>query len=144
MFEKKYKINNTRRHKRLYVDYLIKYRIARSKDQEFLFSNLKDISAGGVKFWTESPLSEGTLLMVEVLVIPIDRVIRGLARVVRVRKTKKSPVYYDALQFMEISAEDQKVLNSFIERIAAESGGRLLVPEPPVVSRRIRARPEVS
>lgn len=137
MIEKKYTIANTRRHKRLLAGYLVKYRMARSASPEFLLSNLKDISAGGVKFWSAKPLMEGDLFWVEVLAQPIDRVIRGLARVVRVRLAKKNFVYYNALQFLEIASADQNALNSFIDRVAAESGGRELVPEPSVIRRRV-------
>ncbi len=131
-----YKTANTRQHKRLLADYLIKYRIAGAEGEEFLLSNIKDISASGLRFWTEEPLLEGALLLVEVLPPPINRVVRALARVVRVRRAEKGEVYYNAVQFVEISGEDQNALNYFIERIAAERGARALVPDYSVVSRR--------
>ena len=137
MFEPKYKSTGTRQYKRLLADYLIKYRMAGGENREFQVSNIKDISAGGVRFWTEDPLPEGALLLVEVLPPPLGRVLRALARVVRVRQGGKGDVYYNALRFVEISEDDQNALNYFIERVAAERGGRALVPDPDVVERRV-------
>ncbi len=136
MAKNQYIINNTRRYKRLFADYLIKYRPANTGgDPKFMVANLKDISAGGAKFWNDIPLAEGTLFWVEVLAMPINRVVRGLARVVRVHRAKNRLVYYNALQFMEIPVEDQNALNSFIDRMAEESGGKALVPEPAMFRR---------
>ena len=132
-----YQISNTRQYKRLLADYLIKYRVAGAANQDFSVSNIKDISAGGVRFWTEEPLREGSLVMVEVLPPPLGRVIRALARVVRARPAEKAPVYYNSVQFMEISEDDQTALNYFIERIASERGARSLVPDYPTVRRRV-------
>lgn len=143
MAKNKYIINNTRRYKRLFADYLIKYRPSHTESGAFLVANLKDISAGGVKFWNDIPLPEGALFWVEVLTMPIDRVIRGLARVVRVHQAKNRLVYYNALQFLEIPSEDQNALNSFIDRVAAESGGKALVPEPDTFRRRGHKRPGI-
>ena len=134
MFEKKYP--STRQYKRLLADYLIRYRMAGGENREFLVSNIKDISAGGVRFWSEDPLPEGALILIEVLPPPIGRVIRALARVVRVRPAEKKDVYYNAVRFVEISEEDQNALNYFIERIAAERGTRSIVPDPTVVYRK--------
>ena len=92
---------------------------------------------GGVRFWTEDPLPEDALLLVEVLPPPLNRVIRALARVVRVRQAEKSLVYYNAVRFVEIAEEDQSALNYFIERIAADRGARALVPDYPTVQRRV-------
>lgn len=138
MFEKQSKTSNVRQHKRLLADYLIKYRLAGSESQEFLVSNIKDISATGLRFWTEEPLLEGSLLMVEVLPPPLGRVIRALARVVRARLAEKSLVYYNAVRFVEISEEDQNALNYFIERIASEPGARALVPDDSAIRHRAR------
>ena len=136
MFEKTYRSMNTRQHKRLLADYLMKFRPAGANDQEFQVSNLKDISAGGVRFWAEFPILEGTLISVEVLIPAIDRIIRVPARVVRSRRSENAPVYYVAARFMEISDQDSQAIDSFIERIASERSVRNLVPDAPVVTRR--------
>ena len=136
MFGKKYQSENTRQYKRLFADYLIKYRMAGVQNEEPLVANIKDISAGGMRFWTEEALPQGALVFVEVMVPPLQRIIRAAARVVRVRPAEKRDVYYAAVRFVEISEEDQNAINFFIERIALQPGARAIVPDQPVVSRR--------
>ena len=138
MFKKQ--TGNTRKYKRLLADYLIKYRIAGAEDQDFLVSNIKDISATGARFWAETPFQEGVPLAVEVMVPPVGRAIKALARVERVRPAGNGNVYYVAVQFVEISENDQSALNYFIERLASERGARVLVPDPTSVTRRDSAR----
>ena len=90
MFEKKYNAENSRQFKRLTADYLVKYKPAGSgAESEDFVSNLKDISAGGIRFWTEYFFEEETLLEVSICIPPIDRVLHALARVIRIRKPQK-------------------------------------------------------
>ncbi len=134
MFEKKYKVENQRKHKRLAVDYLLKYRSAGSETEDFV-SNLKDISAGGLRFWSERFLPEETLLNVSTWIPPIDRVFHALARVVRIRESKGN-LFYIAVSFVEVSYEDQNALNQFIEHLSSLRGARSLVHDPQKVTRK--------
>lgn len=136
MFNKNqtYKTRNERKYKRLKADYLVKHRPA-SESGEFAVSNIKDVSAGGVRFWTEHLYEEGTLLQVSLLVPPIDKALQILGRAVRVRKGRWNSLYYVGVGFLEIPKDDQEFLNAFIERLARISEARPIVDHADVVER---------
>ncbi len=134
MFSKKnLKIHNTRRFKRIHADYLIKYQAAGSKGEPVV-ANIKDLSAGGVKFWTNQFLAEGALLKIGFLVPPLGFEVEALARVARVRPAKKDSVFYVALRFIEIPEGVKNGINDFIERLAALPGTERLVDRPPLAT----------
>ena len=137
MFEKKYIANNTRRFKRMRAGYLVKYQIAGSNEEPFV-SNLKDISAGGCRFWADQFLPEGVLLKVSIWVPPIERKIQALARLIRVRRSPQSPVYYLSASFVEVPTADQAAMNEFIEEISQAPGARQLVDDFIAVKRGVR------
>ena len=85
---------------------------------EPVLSNLKDISAGGVRFWSQKFMPEGTLLKVSTVVPPIDLKIEALARVIRTRRAKNNFLYYIAAVFLEIPKADQDKLDRFIEELS--------------------------
>jgi c-di-GMP-binding flagellar brake protein YcgR len=136
MITKSYKMENSRSFKRLKADYLIKYQVAGSGQEPFI-ANIKDISGGGLKFWSDHYLPEGTLLRVSVWVPPIERTIEGLARIARVRQARGGVVYYMAARFLEIASEDQKALDGFIEKLAKDPEAKDLIENEPVVKRTV-------
>jgi c-di-GMP-binding flagellar brake protein YcgR len=126
MFSKKqYKAQNSRRFKRMRADYLVKYQVP-GTNESFL-SNIKDLSAGGVKFWTDQPLIEGSLLKTSFLVPPLELTVEALARVVRVRQSHENTIYYVAVRFIEIPDESKKAIDEFIEYLAAKPDARGVV-----------------
>ena len=137
MFEKKsYKMENSRKFKRLKASYLIKYQIAGSTQEPFL-ANIKDLSAGGIRFWSDHFLQEGALLKFSLWVPPIERTLEGLIRIVRVRQAKGRMVYYMATRFLEIAAADQAALNNFIEKLAANPDTQDLIENESIVKRSV-------
>jgi len=140
MFHKTYASENTRRFKRLRIDYLIKYQVAGSEEGPFV-SNAKDISASGLKFWTDRFLPERTLLKVSIMMAPLERTIEVLGRVLRVRRSKDGTVYYLAIGFLEIPKADQTALNEYIERLAKTPAARKLVDHARVVTREAEIQP---
>ncbi len=111
-----YKVFNSRQHKRLRVNYLLKYTILKTGEGPFV-SNVKDLSAGGVRFWTDQPLAEGSFLQLNILIPPMGRVLETLARVQRVRFVSKTGVYYIGTGFAELRSEDRNALDQFIEEL---------------------------
>lgn len=139
MFSKKneYRAQNSRRFKRLRADYLIKYQVAGSEGEP-LVSNIKDLGAGGAKFWTDQLILEGTLVKVSFLVPPLDLNVQALGRVVRVRQAKETGVFYIAVRFIEIPDEAKNAINSFVEYLAEQPDARRLVePSAPTVKRHL-------
>lgn len=124
------KIANTRRFKRMHAHSLVKYQAAESYgSKEPLLSNVKDISAGGMRFWSESFFPEGTLLRVSVWIPVLDKPFDALARVVRTRTAFGSGIYYLSLRFIEVNQEQQAALDRFIETIANDPKTRRYVDD---------------
>lgn len=134
MFSKKYKAQNSRRFKRMRADYLMKYQISGTAGEPQL-SNIKDLSAGGVKFWTDQFIPEGTLTKVSFLVPPLDLNVEALGRTVRVRQAKESGIFYVAVRFIEVPDEAKRAINDFVEYLAEQPGARNLVEHTPLVKR---------
>lgn len=125
----KYKTADSRRHKRMTANYLIKFQEAGSQEDPFL-ANIKDLSAGGVRFWTEHFFPEGTLLNISMLIPPIDLVMSTLGKVVRVRLAQDGTFFYMGVSFIEIRAHEQIALNEFIENLSQSRKSRFLVSSP--------------
>lgn len=118
MFKPKFNTVNSRRYKRLKADYLLKFKLP-GFEGEPVVSNIKDISAGGVKFWTDRVLPEGALIQVSVLLPPLDQELKALGKIVRVRPSKNAHIEYVAVNFLELNLDAQQALNDFIEYIAS-------------------------
>ena len=131
----KYKIENMRRFKRLNATYLVKFQVAGAQGEPFV-ANIKDLSAGGCKFWSDHYLADGVLLKLSLWIPPIGKTLDALARTVRVRRAASSDLYYVAVRFLEVSKEVQLALNDFIEDLSKSKGGRSLVSDEPVVTRK--------
>ena len=136
--KKKYAAKNERRHKRLRADYLIKHREA-GVEGEAAVANIKDISAGGVKFWTEKFYPEGTLVKVSIWVPPIERTVDALGRVVRIHQAGDHLFYYASVGFLEVPRRDQEALNAFIEGLSKVKDSRYFIPHDEIVKREARA-----
>lgn len=106
--------HDLRRFRRAAIPYLVKFQTAGSKEEPFV-SNIKDISAGGLRFWTDSVFTEKTLLKIKICLPPLERVIEILGRIVRVRKAQGAGIYHLAVSFVEMPRDDQDTLNQFIE-----------------------------
>ena len=100
--------------------------------QEPSVSNVKDISATGLKFWSGQFLEEGTALRVSVCLPPLERNITALAKVVRIRQAKTG-VYYIAVRFVDIEDQDRADLAEFIDSLSKR---KALVPNASIVNRR--------
>jgi len=130
MGEKIFKTRNARRHRRIMADYLVKYRIP-GTETDVQISNITDISVGGIRFCSKRSFMEGTILHFEILITPLEQVIRPRGVVVRVRPAKEGDHYYIGVSFVELPQKERDVLKAFIEdtgvRIAEgdESEGEL-------------------
>ncbi len=116
MEEKKKKIENLRRHKRMDADYLIRYK-AGEEGENPRITNIKNISAGGAKFLTGEILDESATVVVTVLIPPLEKSFQTQAKVLRVRRTRRKFIYSVAVRFVDISPQDQETLNQFVETL---------------------------
>lgn len=114
---KKYKAFNSRRYKRLTAPYLVKYRRSGS-NEDLRIANLKDISSGGMRFYTYESLPKGTSIEAKVL-IPPDCMIEAIARILYTRQVSAS-FHHISVSFTEMPQSDQKVLAQFVRNIAED------------------------
>jgi c-di-GMP-binding flagellar brake protein YcgR len=135
--KKKYSAANSRRFKRLKADYLVKYKIPGFPGDPYV-SNIKDISAGGLRFWSDKGLPEKSLVQISVLLPPMDREIKALGRLVRVRPARRGFFDYVAVSFIELSQDDQNAINDFIEHISVTEAAHDLIDQFDVVKRKVQ------
>lgn len=134
-FRKKEKARNTRRFKRFRSDFLVKYEV--EKGGTARITNARDIGAGGLRFWSEEKIPETSLLHVSIYLPPLNRIVEGLVRVLRVRKVKKTFSYSIAVSFLDLKQEDREAMNEFAEHLSREKGAQFLIDHADVVVRRI-------
>lgn len=134
MFKRKYRTENSRRYKRLKADYLVKHHIPGFPELARV-SNIKDISAGGLRFWTDQSFPEGALINLNILIPALNRQILALGRIRRVRRSPSGNVDYVAVSFIELSRDDRKALNDFIEHLATTKEAPFLIDQHPIVKR---------
>lgn len=116
MFKKTYQTINGRQHPRVEAPFLLRFEPAElSQPTQPALANVKDISAGGIRFWANQPVREGGLVKITLLFSQEGETITILARVIRSRRAEDKPVYYTAAYFLEMKEEDYQALTRFIE-----------------------------
>lgn len=133
LFPKRLKAWNSRRFKRIRASYLVKYQVRGT--QEPRITNVRDISAGGLRFWTEDRIPDSSVLNVSVYLPPLDRFVEAVAQVLRVRRAKEGMVYYVAVRFLDLRSEDREGINRFAEALSRDEGARFLIDHARVVVR---------
>ena len=137
MFKKNFL--DRRRNKRLKTAYLIKYETSRAGLAPRI-TNIRDISAGGMRFLTKDILAESSVIKVKVMAPPDGRVFDAEARILRVRRANRNFVYSAAVNFVNISAKDRDDLESFSEDMAQHEDTRICIDQAQVVLKQGKAR----
>lgn len=139
--KKSYPMINGRKQPRLKANYLLRYVPIEGNMQEMTYvANTKDLSTGGLRFYSSRFLEEGTLLKIQVLVPPIDQTISAFARVVRVHTIRKHNQYEISLSYVEIDKKDHQLLNDFIGRCLEQKEAQHLFDHQDVVARTIKEK----
>ncbi|MDD5217324.1 MAG: PilZ domain-containing protein [Candidatus Omnitrophica bacterium] len=123
---KKARTDHARQYKRLYTDYLVRYETDASGEPPHI-TNIKNLSAGGLKFLTKEPLQENATIKVVLLIPSLERPFRAQGRIVRVRCLKKRMIYSVAITFTDISPTDRDVINRYIEELAEDPMAKLFI-----------------
>ena len=131
---RKIKARNARRFKRFRADFLVKYHV--DKKGEAHVTNARDISAGGVRFWTDREIPESSVVSVSIFVPPLGRVVEALAQVRRVTRIKRGLTFSVAVSFLDLKQEDREALSQFAEHLSKEKGAELLIDHADIVVRR--------
>jgi len=128
------KARNTRRFKRIRAAYLVKYQV--NGKGEPRITNARDISAGGLRFWTEEKIPHSSVLKISVYFPPLERSVEGTAQVLRMRRSKEGYVYYVAVSFLELNQKDREDISQFAEEISKGKDARFLIDHADVVVRK--------
>ena len=134
LFAKKTRAKNSRRYKRFRVSYLVKYQV-KGKEQPRI-TNVVDLSAGGLRFWSPENLPESSVLNLSIYIPPLARSVDAWAQVLRVRRAKAGGMaYYVAVSFMDLKAEDREAINQFAETVSKDAGAPFIIDHADVVVR---------
>ena len=117
-----------RKNKRLRAAFLVKYETGRSGEPPRI-TNIRDISAGGIRFMTRDILPESSVIKVKVMAPPDGRVFEADARILRVRRANRNFIYSVAVHFENISVSDRESLDRFIEDAASHADTRICIDQ---------------
>jgi c-di-GMP-binding flagellar brake protein YcgR len=135
LFGKKGRTKNTRQYKRFRAAYLVKYQVKGKEEPRI--TNIVDMSAGGIRFWSPEQLPESSILNLSIYIPPLERSIQAWAQVLRVRRAKEGGLlYYVAVSFVDLKPEDKEAVNQFAETLAKDEGGQFVIDHADVVVRR--------
>lgn len=135
LFGKKFKVQNTRRFKRIRSAYLVKYEV-NGKEGGGRITNAQDISAGGLRFWADDQVPESSLLNISIFIPPLERFVHATARILRIRRVKGALVYMVAVSFLDLKQEDREAINRFAETLSRDKEARFLIDHADIVIRR--------
>ncbi len=125
---------NARKHKRLKAAFLVRYETGRLGESPRI-TNVRDLSAGGLRFFAKDLLEESAVIKLQILVPPLERALPAQARILRVRRANKNFVYSVAVQFVDMSAHDREDLERFIEGLDANPDTRICIDQAQIVLR---------
>ena len=134
LFGGKITTTDQRRFKRMRLSYLVKYQVNGKGEPQI--TNARDISAGGIKFWTKERIPDSSLLKVSIFLPPLDRAVEALAQVLRIRRNKDKFIYYVAVSFLDIREEDRQEIAAFAEALSKDQTGRFLIDHANIIVRR--------
>ena len=128
-------MNDKRKNKRLKAAFLVKYETGRVGESPRI-TNIRDISAGGMRFMTKDIMPESSVIKVKVMAPPDGRVFEANARILRVRRANKHFIYSVAVHFENISASDREALDRFIEDAASHTDTRICIDQAEITLKR--------
>ncbi|HLD69673.1 MAG TPA: PilZ domain-containing protein [Candidatus Omnitrophota bacterium] len=123
-----------RRHKRLNADYLLKYETNEIGEGPKI-TNIKNISAGGMKFLTKEIIPETSSIQVNILIPPLEKSFQACASVLRVRRLKRRLIYSVAVRFTDIRQKDQDVLDEYVKSLSDDGKMSILIDHANVILR---------
>ena len=133
LFYKKPSLPNGRRYKRLRADFLVKYQ--RDGEGEARITNLRDLSAGGIRFCADENIPESSLLYLHIYLPPLERTVEAVAQVVRTRSGRGGLFYYVAARFLDLKQEDRESIHQFTEFLSTDEEISFLIDHAEVVAR---------
>ncbi len=106
-----------RRSMRLAVHHLLKYRIVEKPPPEKPLSFVRNISAGGLLFYTHEYIPLGSLVELQISFPPLDESICVLARVVWIKFLPRIGGFNIGVEFFNIEDKIKEFINSKVLRV---------------------------
>lgn len=131
--KKKVRIRDQRRYKRMRADFLVKYQL--QGEEETRVTNIRDISAGGFRFWLDREIPQSSVLNANIYIPPLERFVEALAQTLRVRRTREGLPYYAAVSFLDIKKEDREAIDEFAECLSKDKTASSLIDHADMVVR---------
>lgn len=128
-------MSDKRKNKRLKAAFLVKYETGRTGESSRI-TNIRDISAGGMRFMTRDILPESSVIKVKVMAPPEGRVFDADARILRVRRANRNFIYSVAVIFENISGSDKEALDRFIEDASRHADTRICIDQAQITLKR--------
>lgn len=109
-----------RKHLRLHVYHLAKYRSLSDPNGPLITAHIKDIGGGGACLCLEECLPVSTVIQLYINFPQSPQPVKSLAKVAWTRKIGKSNSYESGLQFIEIEEAYRREIISRIESVKKE------------------------
>lgn len=94
----------------------VQYRGIRQESDATVNAIARDISVGGVRLLVNEFVSVFTRLVLEIAMPSTPKPVRAVSKITWIRKRPYGEQYEVGAQFMDMSDEDRKDINDFIER----------------------------
>ncbi len=107
---------NKRKDPRIDKKYCVKYYVKDSIEQKYDISQIKDISKGGVRFWSASILAKDTVLVVELHVPYVERGVKVEAVVVACEERVPGLIFEVRLRFVDLAQQAKEILEIIEKR----------------------------
>lgn len=120
-----YKNQKRRKYKRIEKPYMTRFQVKQYKGLEISSAEwdmvaLKDLSAGGVFFYSSKNLGIDSLLDLKIDVSADSPPIKCVGIVLRVKKQQDTSIFGIAAAFMEIGAQDKEMINKTAAEISRQ------------------------
>jgi hypothetical protein len=109
---------NKRKNPRVDRKFSLKYRLKGIDSQKFDISQIKDISQGGVRFFTSFFFKENSVLIVELHVPYVDQMPIFEGQVVGCQEKIPLSMYETRLKFINVTAQAREVLQLIEKKFA--------------------------
>ena len=94
----------------------VQFRNLLKADALFHGSLARDLSAGGLRIYSYTPMAKGDRILLLLNLPGFRRVVRAISRVAWQSELPSGPGYETGLQFIEIEPEDQDSIAGWVER----------------------------
>jgi len=81
----------------------------------------KNISAGGVKFYSNNFISLACRMVVEVTLPSVSRPIRAISKVAWIKKLPTGDDYEVGNQFLDMSRDDKRVISDYVKESISQT-----------------------